>query len=102
MTSQLDQIICSGCRVWRATGSFNHSKLLTIDGAWSYVGSSNMDPRSLRLNVELDNEVYSHSLAKQIETQIDREIEQAEPVTTEGREAIPYRNKQSKRKICLA
>jgi len=102
MTSQLDQIICSGCRVWRATGSFNHSKLLTIDGAWSYVGSSNMDPRSLRLNFELDIEVYSHSLAKQIETQIDREIEQAEPVTLEGLEAIPFRKKLRNRIIWLA
>lgn len=102
MTSQLDQIICSGCRVWRATGNFNHSKLLTIDGAWSYVGSSNMDPRSLRLNFELDLEVYCQDLAKQIENKIDREIEQAEPVTLQGLEAIPFRKKLRNRLIWLA
>lgn len=102
MTSQLDQIICSGCRIWHATGNFNHSKLLTIDGVWSYVGSSNMDARSLRLNFELDIEVYSPELAKQIENKIDREIEQAEPVTMEGLEAIPFRKKLRNRIIWLA
>jgi len=102
MTSQLDQIICSGCRIWRATGSFNHSKLLTIDGAWSYVGSSNIDARSLRLNFELDIEVYSPELARQIENKIDREIEQAIPVTMEGLEAIPFRKKLRNRIIWLA
>jgi len=102
MTAQLDQVICSGCRVWHATGNFNHSKLLTIDGAWSYVGSSNMDARSLRLNFELDIEVYSHSLAKEIENKIDREIETAEPVTLENLEKIPFRKKLRNRIIWLA
>src|SRR5690606_18108003 len=42
MFAQLDQVVRNGCRVWRTTGNFNHSKLITIDGCWSYVGSSNM------------------------------------------------------------
>src|SRR5690606_27232394 len=50
MRAQFDQLLKGGCRIWRASGVFNHSKLMTIDGAWSYVGSSNLDPRSLRLN----------------------------------------------------
>src|SRR3546814_3810064 len=32
MTAQLDQVIRNSCRVWRARGNFNHSKLITIDG----------------------------------------------------------------------
>ncbi len=48
MRAQFDQLLRDGCRIWRAGGAFNHSKLMTIDGAWSYVGSSNIDPRSLR------------------------------------------------------
>src|SRR5690606_33641720 len=58
MTAQLEQVLAGGCRIWRSRSTFNHSKLLTIDGGWSYVGSSNLDPRSLRLNFELDMEVY--------------------------------------------
>ncbi len=81
MTAQLDQVIRSGCRVWRTRGNFNHSKLITIDGSWSYIGSSNLDPRSLRLNFELDVEIYSTELAGQLEKLIDREIANADAVT---------------------
>ncbi|MGB3288208.1 MAG: cardiolipin synthase [Burkholderiaceae bacterium] len=102
MTAQLDQIIRNGCRVWRAHGNFNHSKLITIDGAWSYVGSSNMDPRSLRLNFELDMEVYSHDLAGQIERLIDQEIRNSDAVTLEGLAAIPFRKRLRNRVIWLA
>lgn len=44
MTAQFDQVIKHGCRIWRVRGPFDHSKLLTIDGEWSYVGSSNSIP----------------------------------------------------------
>ena len=80
MTAQLDQVIRNGCRVWRVNDNFNHSKLITIDGAWSYVGSSNLDPRSLRLNFELDMEIYSRDTARELETLIDSEIAKANSV----------------------
>ncbi|PLC51327.1 cardiolipin synthase [Pollutimonas subterranea] len=102
MFAQLDQVVRNGCRVWRTTGNFNHSKLITIDGCWSYVGSSNMDPRSLRLNFELDMEVYSRDTARDIEMMIDKEIVQAEAVTLEGLAAIPFRKRLRNRVIWLA
>lgn len=102
MTAQLDQVVRAGCRVWRTAGNFNHSKLATIDGAWSLVGSSNMDPRSLRLNFELDMEIYSRSLARRIEDLIDLEIAHAKIVTLESLAAIPFRKRLRNRVIWLA
>lgn len=102
MTSQLDQIIRHGCRVWRASGNFNHSKLLTVDGAWSYVGSSNLDPRSLRLNFELDIEIYNRDLAADIARRIDADIDGAEPVTLASLAAIPFRKRLRNRLFWLA
>ncbi len=102
MTAQLDEVIRNGCRIWRASGNFNHSKLITIDGAWSYVGSSNLDPRSLRLNFELDMEIYSRDTARDIERLIDREIAQADLVTLEGLAAIPFGKRLRNRIIWLA
>lgn len=102
MTAQLDQVIRHGCRVWRVQSNFNHSKLITIDGAWSYVGSSNLDPRSLRLNFELDVEVYSHDTARELEQLIDGEIKLAEPVTLESLAAIPFRKRLRNKIIWLA
>ncbi len=74
MRAQLDQVVRTGCRVWRAGGTFDHSKLMTVDGVWSYVGSSNLDPRSLRLNFELDTEIYSRELAGWVGDRIDARI----------------------------
>lgn len=102
MTAQLDQVIASGCRVWRAKGNFNHSKLITIDGTWSYIGSSNMDPRSLRLNFELDMEIYSPNTAQDIQKLIDTEIENADMVTRHSLKAIPFRKRLRNRIIWLA
>jgi cardiolipin synthase A/B len=81
MMAQIDQLIETGCRVWRDSGTFDHSKLFTVDGGWSYVGSSNIDPRSLRLNFELDFEVYDRTLASAIDAKIDAVIAKATRIT---------------------
>jgi cardiolipin synthase len=81
MTAQFDQIVSNYCRIWRSSGAFSHSKLLSIDGAWSYVGSSNLDPRSLRLNFEIDLEVLNEGFAAEIDEHIDEVIKSASPVT---------------------
>jgi len=51
-------LLVAGVKLWRAPQPFEHSKLMTIDGGWSLVGSANWDQRSLRLNFELNMEVY--------------------------------------------
>lgn len=102
MMAQMDEIIAAGSHVWLDTGQFNHSKLITIDGQWSYVGSSNMDPRSLRLNFELDVEIYCHTLAKQLENLIDAAIEEAEPLTLELLANQPFKQRLINRVIWLA
>ncbi len=81
MDAQLDQLVADGVRVWRSGGTFDHSKLMTVDGLWSYAGSSNLDPRSLRLNFELDLEAYDAGLASKIAERIDRTISTSHRVT---------------------
>jgi cardiolipin synthase len=81
MTAQFDQVLKYGCRVWRVQGTFDHSKLLTIDGQWSYVGSSNLDPRSLRLNFEVDIEVLDAGFARSLEEKFETALKGAHAVT---------------------
>lgn len=90
MTAQFDQLLKNYCRIWRASGAFNHSKLLTIDGRWSYAGSSNLDNRSLRLNFEIDLEVYDCEFAAAIERRIDAAIADAQPVSLDALRARPF------------
>ena len=64
-------ILESGCRIWFNPPPFDHSKLMTIDGAWSLVGSANWDARSLRLNFEITAEFRDVELAAELERIID-------------------------------
>ncbi len=53
---------------------FDHSKLCTVDGEWSLVGSSNWDARSFRLNFEFDLEITDRELTARLDAMIDAKI----------------------------
>jgi cardiolipin synthase len=80
--AQIGPLLEAGCRVWTHPAPFDHSKLMTVDGVWSLVGSSNWDVRSFRLNFELDLEVYDPAIARQVDELISaqqgRQIRQEE------------------------
>lgn len=59
-------LLSSGCRIWKGNPPFNHSKLMMVDNMWSFVGSANLDVRSLRLNFEINMECYDQNLAEEI------------------------------------
>lgn len=90
MAAQFDQILKDGSRIFRAQGPFDHSKLMTVDGQWAFIGSSNLDSRSLRLNFEIDLEVFDADFAATIEARIDASLEGAEPVTQEELRKRPF------------
>jgi cardiolipin synthase len=56
---------------------FDHAKLVTVDGEWCLIGSSNWDVRSFRLNFELDLECYGKEMTAQIDSLIDLKMLQA-------------------------
>jgi cardiolipin synthase len=74
-------LLQSGCHLWRSAPPFDHSKLMTIDGSWSLIGSANWDVRSLRLNFELTVEFYDAALAANLAGIIDSR--RVQPITLE-------------------
>lgn len=79
--SQVWQVLERGCRVWLSPRPFDHTKAMTVDGAWSLLGSANWDPRSLRLNFELDVEAYDAELAARVDALVDARLRVARPLT---------------------
>lgn len=65
----------AGVRIYRYNDNFNHSKLMTIDGEIAYIGSANMDFRSMEYNFEITSIVYDKYLTRAIEAHIIRDIE---------------------------
>jgi cardiolipin synthase len=70
--AHVEPLLVSGGRLWRAPKPFEHSKLLTVDGRWSLIGSANWDARSMRLNFEINLEIYDRIFARQIENEFER------------------------------
>lgn len=70
----------TGAEVYFSPPPFDHSKLATVDGEWSLIGSSNWDARSFRLNFEYDLECYDPGFTAALDGMIDRKIEGAQKV----------------------
>lgn len=65
------QLLEKGCRVWFTPPPFDHSKLFTVDGIWTFFGSANWDARSIRLNFELNVEVLDEEFTSIVDRMID-------------------------------
>ena len=67
-----DELLGSGVRVYEYTPAFLHAKVAVVDGDWSTVGSSNIDPLSLLLNLEANvivrDAAFTAELALRIES----------------------------------
>jgi cardiolipin synthase len=62
----LRNLLDAGCNIWLLPPPFDHSKLMTIDDAWSLIGSANWDTRSFRLNFELNVEIQDEAFARRL------------------------------------
>ncbi len=80
-TAQLWQVLYRGCRVYYTPPPFDHSKLMLVDDSWALFGSTNWDPRSLRLNFEFGVECYDTALAARLHAIVDRKLEHARCIT---------------------
>jgi len=78
------QVLERGCRLWLTPAPFDHSKLMIVDDHWVLLGSANWDPRSLRLNFELNVECYGREFAQAMDKIVRSKLEQAQRVTLEA------------------
>jgi cardiolipin synthase len=94
------ELLQQGIRVFYPP--FVHSKLLLVDGVWSLIGSANLDPRSLRLNFELDLEVYDPAFTELLERDFAATVAVSHEVSLaemDGR-GLPERMRDGAAKLC--
>ena len=75
------ELLQQGIRVWYQPPPFVHTKLFLVDGIWSLIGSANLDPRSLRLNFELNMEVYDPAFTGRLEGEFLDKLSRSREVT---------------------
>ncbi|TDU71279.1 cardiolipin synthase [Prosthecobacter fusiformis] len=83
------ELLEAGCRIYESQAPFDHSKLLLIDNTWSCIGSTNWDPRSLRLNFEFNLACRSTQLSARLQSIFDVRLQECTEVTPALLEALP-------------
>ncbi|MDQ3906473.1 MAG: phospholipase D-like domain-containing protein, partial [Actinomycetota bacterium] len=62
-----DKLLHAGVRIFEYQQAKLHAKVITIDGIWAHVGSSNLENRSLALNDEINVSIQHTTVAAELE-----------------------------------
>lgn len=70
----IEEIVTAGVRVFLYEKGYLHAKTISIDSEICSIGSANIDIRSFSINYELNAVFYSEQVAKQLETDFERDL----------------------------
>lgn len=60
------ELLEKGVKIYLQPSPFHHGKLFLVDDVYAQVGSANWDPRSLRLNFELNVEIWDRAFCRRL------------------------------------
>jgi cardiolipin synthase A/B len=75
-----DELLGAGIEIYEYRPTMLHAKTLTVDGAWSSVGSVNFDNRSFQLHDEVTLCVQSERFAGRLHDAFERDLESSERI----------------------
>jgi cardiolipin synthase A/B len=75
------RLLQAGAEIYEYEPSMIHAKLMTVDGMWNVVGSTNFDHRSFALNDEVNLAVLDRELAATIEADFFEDLERSDKLS---------------------
>lgn len=96
-----ETLLRAGVEIYEFMKGPHHAKTLTIDGAWSLVGSPNFDSRSLMLNFEVAVVLYGPRPARQLEEQFADDLVHAVRIQSESFDRRPLRHRLAEQTLKL-
>ncbi|MBI2440747.1 MAG: cardiolipin synthase [Lentisphaerae bacterium] len=85
--SLYDDVLKAGVRIYQRRAPFMHAKALIVDDILAFVGSANLDVRSLRLNYETNLIVYDPAFITALKQIVLNEIAASDELETDAWEA---------------
>jgi cardiolipin synthase A/B len=73
-------LLARGIRIYEYTPAFLHAKVAVVDREWATVGSSNIDPLSLLLNLEANALVFDEPFVAQLSLRLDQAMAESTEV----------------------
>jgi cardiolipin synthase len=83
------RLLEAGVRIHEYVAGPLHAKTLVVDSRLASIGSANIDPRSFRINDELNLVVHDEDVAREMEAIFARDLARSRPVTLEAWRARP-------------
>lgn len=80
---QFQRLLESGVRIFEYQKTLLHQKVISIDGVWSGVGSSNFDDRSFEINDEITIGIADEAIAAELEGIFEKDARECIEITLE-------------------
>jgi cardiolipin synthase len=78
-----EKLLRCGVRLFEYPHTLLHQKVMTVDGVWSAIGSSNFDDRSFETNDELTLSIRDDGLARRLDAIFEKYVARATEVDLE-------------------
>ena len=78
------KLLAHGVRIFEYRKTLLHQKVMTVDGCWSAIGSSNFDDRSFEINDEITLGFNDSALAGKLEMMFERDARDCVELTSEA------------------
>ena len=78
-----EKLLRCGVRLFEYPHTLLHQKVMTVDGAWSAIGSSNFDDRSFETNDEIMLSIRSEPLARELDAIFEKYVARASEIQLE-------------------
>lgn len=85
-----DQLLQAGVKIFELQIAVLHAKTAVIDGAWSTIGSANIDRRSFLHNYELNVVVLDPAFGQAMESAFNEDLRDSKQVTLEQWKHRPW------------
>lgn len=78
--SYYEELLAAGVRIFEYQPAMMHAKTVVVDGAWSVVGSANLDERSMELNEENILGIADRDFARAVENGVLADLERSREI----------------------
>ena len=78
-----EKLLKCGVRLFEYPHTLLHQKIMTVDGVWSAIGSSNFDDRSFEINDEISLSIADEALAARLDAIFERYVQRANEIDLE-------------------
>ncbi|WP_280151372.1 phospholipase D-like domain-containing protein [Piscinibacter sp. XHJ-5] len=75
-----EKLLKCGVRLFEYPYTLLHQKIMTVDGAWCALGSSNFDDRSFEINDEISLSIADAALAARLDSIFERYVQRAKEI----------------------